>query len=83
MSLTLAVFSHHPVVLTHVESSNIKAFCYLSTKYKKCVQITRSAAEVPSEGRLKILAFSTPNKRLSFSINVGKYMPVAMEFDVP
>lgn len=83
MSPTLAVFSHHPVVLIHVESSNIKAFCNLSTKYKKCVQITGSAAEEPSEGHLKILAFSTPNKRKWFSISVGKYMPVAMEFDVP
>lgn len=83
MSLTLAVFSHHPVVLIHDENSNIKAFCNLSTKYKKCTQITGSAAEEPSEGHLKILAFSPPNKRLWFSIGVGKYMPVAMEFDVP
>lgn len=77
------MFSHHPVVLIHVESSNIKAFCNLSTKYKKCVQITGSAAEEPSEGHLKILAFSTSNKRLRFSISVGKFMLVAMEFDVP
>lgn len=45
--------------------------------------MTGSAAEEPSEGHLKILAFSTPNKRLRFSASVGKYMPVAMEFDVP
>lgn len=74
------MFSHHPVVLIRIESSNIKVFCNLSTKYKKCVQITGSAAEELSEGHLKIHAFSTPNKRLQFSVSVGKYMPVAMEF---
>lgn len=66
------MFSHHSLLLIHIETSNTEVVCNLSTKYKKCVQITGSAAEELSEGNLKILAFSSPNKRLWFSISVGK-----------